>query len=237
MPYTTPVTTSTLAAPARPGLTRSRVLQTALAAADEHGLEELSMHRLGAELGVRAMSLYKHVKGKDGLLDGLVELLWSEVGAESPAPGTDWRDATRALAHSLRDVVHRHPRAAPLLMSRQLVPEEALRVFDAYIRVMLDGGVPEEHAVALLRSVFAYGFGYALAELSCLPTETAGAAEWDELARVRYMCALNPSNVPEHLLRVALKVCGDVDMSAQFARGIDLMIRGLDAFLNESVGG
>jgi len=235
MPYTSLVTTGALTSPARPGLTRSRVLQTALAAVDEHGLDELSMHRLGAELGVRAMSLYKHVDGKDGLLDGLVELLWSEVGAESPSPDADWRDATRALANSLRDVVHRHPHAAPLLMSRQVMPEEALRVCDAYIRVMVDGGVPEEHAVELLRSVFAYGFGYALAELSCLPTGATSTNECDELTRVRYMCTLIPSGVPEHLLRVALKVCGDCDMSAQFARGIDLMIRGLDASLIESV--
>jgi AcrR family transcriptional regulator len=212
------------------------VLRTALAAVDAHGLDELSMHRLGAELGVRAMSLYKHVDGKDGLLDGLVELLWSEVRADSPAPDADWRDAIRGLAHSLRDVVHRHPHAAPLLMSRQVLPEEALRIFDTYLRVMLDGGVPEEQAVALLRTVFAYGFGYALAELSCLPAGPAGAGECNELTRVRYMCALIPSNVPEHLLRVALKVCGDCDMSAQFALGIDLMIRGLDAFLKESVG-
>jgi AcrR family transcriptional regulator len=210
------------------------VLQTALAAVDEHRLDELSMHRLGAELGVRAMSLYKHVNGKDGLLDGLVELLWSEVSAESPAPDADWRDAMRGLAHSLRDVVHRHPHAAPLLMSRQVLPEEALRIFDTYLRVMLDGGVPEEQAVALLRTVFAYGFGYALAELSCLPAGPAGADECDELTRVRYMCALIPGNVPEHLLRVALKVCGDCDMSAQFALGIDLMIRGLDAVLKQA---
>jgi AcrR family transcriptional regulator len=236
MPYNTIVTTSALASSARPGLTRSRIVQTALAAVDEHGLEELSMHRLGAELGVRAMSLYNHVKGKDGLLDGIVELLWSEVGSSSAAPGVDWRDAMRGLAHSLRDVVRRHPRAAPLLMSRQVMPEEALRICDAYLRVMQDGGVPEEHAVALLRTVFAYGFGYALAELSCLPAGPVSAGEFDELARVRYMCALIPSDVPEHLLRVALKVCGDPDMSAQFALGIDLMIRGLDASLKESVG-
>src|SRR5262245_47694458 len=95
MAYTSGVTTSPPASPSRPGLTRSRVVQTALAAVDEHGLDELSMHRLGAELGVKAMSLYNYVKGKDGLLDGIVELLWSEVGAKSPAPKADWRVAMR----------------------------------------------------------------------------------------------------------------------------------------------
>ena len=236
MMYTSGVTVSPLATAARPGLSRSLVLHTALAAVDEHGLDELSMHRLGAELGVKAMSLYNYVKSKDGLLDGIVELLWSEVGAKSPAPKADWRDAMRELAHSLRDVVQRHPRAAPLLMSRRVMPEEALQICDAYLRVMVDGGVPEGQAVALLRMVFAYGFGYALAELSYLPTGSAIAGEGGELARVRCMCALIPSNVPEHLLRVGLKVCGNPDMSAQFALGVDLMIRGLDALLKESVG-
>lgn len=48
------------------------------------------------------------------------------------------------------------------------------------------------------------------------------------------MCALIPSDVPEHLLRVALKVCGGCDVPAQFALGFDLMIRGLDALLKEN---
>ena len=62
------------------------------------------------------MSLYKHVAGKDDLLDGIVVLLWAEIPAD-PAPG-DWREAIRQLAGSLRDLVHRHPAAAPLLTSR-----------------------------------------------------------------------------------------------------------------------
>jgi hypothetical protein len=146
----------------------------------------------------------------------------------------DWGDAMRGLAHSLRDLVHRHPRAAPLLMSRQVMPEEALRICDAYLRVMRDGGVPEEQAVALLRTVFAYGIGYALTELSCLPAGPADAGEYDDIARIRYMSSLIPSNVPDDLMRVALKVCGECDMAAQFALGIDLMIHGLDARLKES---
>jgi hypothetical protein len=43
-----------------------------------------------------------------------------------------------------------------------------------------------------------------------------------------------PAHVPDHLVRVALKVCGDCDMDAQFAIGLDLMIRGLDAYLQPS---
>lgn len=226
-------TTSTVArpeGPARQTLNRQRVLEAALAYADEHGLAALSMHKLGTVLGVKAMSLYNHVEGKDDVLDGLVELLWCEVAADVPTAG-DWRVAMRGLATSLRELVRAHPHVAPLIMSRQLMPEPALRVCDTYLEVMRGDGVPEECAVPFLRTVFAYGFGHALAELSCLPSGPADEPDCDELARMRRVTALIPPDVPDHLARVALQVCGDCDMGAQFAIGIDLMIHGLDAYL------
>jgi hypothetical protein len=116
-------------------------------------------------------------------------------------------------------------------MSRQLMPEPALKVCETYLEVMSQGEVPEECAVAFLRSVYAYGFGHSLAELSCLPTGPADGADCDDLARLRQVTALVPADVPDNLVRVALRVCGDCDMGAQFAIGLDLMIRGLDAYL------
>lgn len=219
--------------PARPSLNRERVLAAALAYADRHGLEALSMHKLGVDLGVKAMSLYNHVKDKDDVLDGLVELLWHEVAADMPEL-TDWRSGTRQLATALRAVVHRHPHVAPLVMSRQLMPEPALEICDTYLEVMRQGGVPEECAVPFLRTVFAYGFGHALAELSCLPGGSAEGPDCDEVTRLRRVTTMVPTHAPDHLVRVALKVCGDCDMGAQFAIGLDLMIRGLDACLQKT---
>lgn len=210
------------------------MLETALAYADDHGLEALSMHKLGSELGVKAMSLYNHVKDKDDVLDGIVELMWSEL--EQSSHEGDWRAVMRALAMSLRDLVLRHPNVAPLIMSRQLMPEPALRICETYLDVMRDGSVPDECAVPFLRTVFSYGFGHALTELSCLPGGPADEVDCDELARFRRVSALVPPEVPDHLVRVALKVCGDCDMGAQFAIGVDLMIHGLDAYLSSLAG-
>lgn len=221
------------ATPTRQALSRQRVLEAALAYADQHGLDALSMHKLGAALGVRAMSLYNHVKDKDDVLDGLVELLWCEVEADTP-PLDDWRTAMRGFAMSLRDVVLAHPKVAALVMSRQLMPEPALRVCERYLDAMRDGGVPEECAVPFLRTVFSYGFGHTLAELSCLPGGPETEADCDELTRFRRVNALVPPEVPEHLIRIALKVCGDCDMSAQFTIGLNLMIHGLDAHLQSN---
>src|SRR4051794_35847891 len=60
-------------------LNRERVLTAALVLVDREGLSALSMRRLGAELGVEAMALYRYAASKDALLDGLVEALYLEL--------------------------------------------------------------------------------------------------------------------------------------------------------------
>ncbi|HEY5985389.1 MAG TPA: TetR family transcriptional regulator [Streptosporangiaceae bacterium] len=216
---------------ARPALSRQQVLRAALDYVDEHGLEALSMHKLGAALGVKAMSLYKHVADKDDLLDGIVGLLWEEIPAQPPAG--DWRDGIRWLAAALRDLVHRHPHAAPLLTSRPDRPglrERPLLIAHNVLREMREGGgVPERCAVALLRTVFPYGIGYALAELSLPPQPPPGPDR--EIALIRQVTGLLSPQASDELVRTALLVCGDCDMTDQFHIGVDLMIAGLDAYL------
>ena len=56
-------------------LTRQRVLEAALHLIDQEGLEGFSMRKLGASLGVEAMSLYNHVESKRAVFDGVIELL------------------------------------------------------------------------------------------------------------------------------------------------------------------
>lgn len=212
----------------RTPLSRQYVLAGAVRYVDEHGIDALSMHKLGAELGVKAMSLYKHVANKDDLLDGIVEQLWTEIPIETTS--TDWRKAITGLATALRALVHRHPRSAPLLTGRQTLQQHPLEICDALLAVMRDGGVPESCAVALLRTIWAYGIGYGLAELSFPPSGPAGAE--DDVARIRRMISLLSPDASDDLVRTALLVCGGCDMDAQFDIGLDLMIRGLDAYLD-----
>ncbi|MDR0346202.1 MAG: TetR/AcrR family transcriptional regulator C-terminal domain-containing protein [Nocardiopsaceae bacterium] len=214
-------------APARAPLSRQQVLQAALEYVDQHGLQALSMHKLGASLRVKAMSLYKHVAGKDDILDGIVGLLWEEV-PDSP-PGGDWQEAVRQLATALRDLVHRHPSAAPLLMSRQELRERPLRVVHGILALMRESGVPEQCAVPMLRTVIPYGIGFALAELSLPEPPPPGPDR--EIALIRQVSGMLSPGAPDELVRTALLVCGECDMTSQFRIGIDLMIHGLDAYL------
>jgi AcrR family transcriptional regulator len=96
----------------RTPLTRERVLRAAVALADERGIEALTMRTLGTELGVEAMSLYNHVPNKDGVLDGLVELVVGEildaVDDETLDGPAEWKAATRRRIFAARQVMLRH---------------------------------------------------------------------------------------------------------------------------------
>jgi TetR/AcrR family tetracycline transcriptional repressor len=204
---------------ARTPLSRPRIIEAALRYVDEHGLAELSMHRLGAELGVRGMSLYKHVENKDDVLNGIVELLWTTFEREYQ-PGPDWRASVFSFATSLRAFVHRHPNAAPLWINRPVVAEAALRAVRPLIRAPATRKPPDEQVVPVLRTVTIYALGYALTELNWF---RAAAPECAPVGR-----DLVPAGADEELLAIADDFCGCVDMAAQFELGLDLMLRGLE---------
>ena len=97
--------------PLEPGV----IARAALKLIDREGLEACSMRRLGAELGVEAMSLYHHLPDKEALLDAVMELLVAQV--EIPAEGP-WETRMRRALRSHREVALRHPRAYILLLTR-----------------------------------------------------------------------------------------------------------------------
>lgn len=98
-------------------LTRQRVADAALAFIDLHGLDRLSMRKLGAELSVEAMSLYNHVTNKADLLDAVAERLFHDVLDAYGEPSGDWKVHARALCHAYVDVAAAHPLAVSLLIT------------------------------------------------------------------------------------------------------------------------
>jgi len=153
---------------ARVPLTRRRVLEAALALVDRDGLDALSMRRLGAELGVEAMSIYHHIPGKEAILDGLVELVTGdlgrgEVGARSSSAGLSSVGREEQLRHgvrALRRIGLDHPEVFPLVVSRAepraLAPVEAT---PAALRAL---GIDDVTARAGSRALVAYAIGFTL---------------------------------------------------------------------------
>src|SRR6267143_2086131 len=103
----------------RTPLTRLRIAQAALAVVDRDGLDALSMRRLGAELGVEGMAIYRHFPNKAAVLAGVVEALLGELVIPPPS-GTPWQIVFREVARAYRALLLRHPHAIPLLAALPL---------------------------------------------------------------------------------------------------------------------
>lgn len=157
----------------REPLNRERVLRAAIAMADEDGLGSLTMRKLGKALDVEAMSLYHHVANKDEVLDGMVDLIFHEIGLPV---GRSWKEAMRHRALSAREVFLRHPWAIGLFETRRSPGPALLQHSEAVVGSLRRGGFSPAltlHAYTLLDS---YIYGFALQETS-LPVKTDEEAD------------------------------------------------------------
>jgi AcrR family transcriptional regulator len=163
------------AAKPRAPLTRERVLGAAISLADRDGIESLSMRKLGHELGVEAMSLYNHVRKKEEVLDGMVDVVFSKI--DLPASGADWRTAMRTRAISARQALLRHPWAIGLMESRSAPGPATLRHHDSVLGCLRGAGFSIEMAAHAYSVLDGYIYGFTLTELTLPFSNSEGAAE------------------------------------------------------------
>jgi len=130
------------ATPPRRRLSRQLVLQTAIAMADEQGIDAVSMRRLAQELGVEAMSLYHWFGKKDDIYQGMLEAVWAEI--ELPPADDEWRPALRRSAISAYRALLRHPWATGLGGSAANVSEARLRWMDDVLGRLRKAGFSAE---------------------------------------------------------------------------------------------
>ena len=161
----------------RPPLSRERVLRGAVAVADAGGIGALTMRSLARELGVKPMSLYYYVAGKAEILDGIVDLVFSEI--DLPSPGGDWQSQMRRRADSARRTLRRHPWAIGLMESRANPGPATLRHHESTLATLRRAGFSvamTAHAYALLDS-YIYGFALQEAALPFNPQTVTEATE------------------------------------------------------------
>ncbi|QNO38374.1 TetR/AcrR family transcriptional regulator C-terminal domain-containing protein [Protaetiibacter sp. SSC-01] len=211
----------TTRAPREP-LTRERIIDAAVAVADEAGLAGVSMRSVGRQLGVEAMSLYHHISGKEQLLDELAD--W--VFARFRAPGLDdgWREGTRARAVSMREVLSAHPWGLGLVESRRAAGESTLAFHDAVLGNLRRGGLGVTLAAHAFSLVDAYVYGFVLTEqrLPIAPGESVEAyTEELAIAAERY---------PHMTEMVQTMIAGrDYSYGDEFEVGLELILDALEA--------
>jgi len=222
--------------PGRRPLSRDRVLRAAVALADEHGLDAVSMRRLGQGLGVDPMSLYKHVANKDDLLDGMVDLVVGSVEAGDTAVGDavegdggGWKGALRGRVMAARRAMLAHGWAKRVLEAREGASPAVMRHYDAVAGILRAGGFTPDlthHALHVLGSRL-LGFSQELFD------DSAALAEGPEVLELhaRRMAGQFP-HLAEMMLGIshdeATVVGSGCDDQFEFTFAIDLLLDGLE---------
>ncbi len=208
-------------------LSRERVLGAAVLFADEDGLESLSMRKLGQRLGVEAMSLYNHVANKDDLLDGMVDLVVSEI--DLPSDAADWKEAMRRRAVSAQAVFSRHPWASGLIDSRESSGPARLRYFDWVIGTLRRAGFTLELAIRAFSLLDSYVYGFGRQQLNVSAGPDVAREEMAE-AFLRAIPADEYPYLREMVVDYAMAT--GHDESADFEFGLSLILDGLERLLD-----
>ena len=208
-----------MVAPKRQPLSRERILEAAVDFVDREGLESLSMRKLGAELGVEAMSLYNHVPSKGALLDGMAEVLLR--GLNVPPESADWEARVRESYRRFRRLAHGHPNVFPLLIVRPPDTMDGAWLVETFLETLQSAGFDSGTALQAYRTLTSFTVGYVISEIRGFAMEPG-----DGRSGAR---KLPPEDFPR--LAELSRFLGDIDRDAEFEGGLDLILSGLRAKL------
>ena len=209
----------------RTRLNRSAVVDRALALADREGLEALTIRRLATELGVTPMALYWHFRGKDELLEGLAERVWSEIDIAAVDRTAPWADQLRGLLVSLLTVLRAHPAAAQLLASSEKNNESALNATELTLDILRTAGFSPLDASAIARSALWTGLMLVMSEPGIELIDEAARTELQRKKQVT-LAMLPPARYPRLVeCAIPMTACDDPELHYQF--GVEMFMAGV----------
>lgn len=165
---------------------REIIIDRAVAIIDESGPSALTMRRLGQELGVEAMTLYRYVNGREDLLEAVVDRLVNELSVDPGGqmrPMDGWQAFLQWMAHEVRRLAVDHPNAFPLIATRHPAapwlrpPLRSLRVVQDFLDGLTSRGFTDDQAVAAYRSFTSFLLGHLLLESAASGASTAPVEE------------------------------------------------------------
>ena len=202
----------------------ARIVEAAVALADADGFESLSMRNLAQELDAGPMSLYRHLANKEALLDGMIDVVFSEI--YSPVIGAAWKTELRKRGISAREALRRHPWGVGLMETRMSPGPASAEHHNAMLGCLREAGFPFRDAVHAYNVLDAYTYGFALQEKT-IPFETPEQSA--EMAKVTV--GERGSEYP-YLAEVVVEFAtsGGYDYTEEFEFGLDLILDALERF-------
>jgi AcrR family transcriptional regulator len=212
-------------APFHKQLTREIVVKEAMALLDENGLDALTMRSLADRFGVVPNALYRHVKDKGDLMDGVLDLATSLV--EVPDPALGWRAGLGALATNIRSTMLAHPAIANLVISRPNLGPHSIVIGEFGFAVTLAAGFTPAHAERSLNLVLTYTLGFVALEVPRIHEPEVSAEELQQIYE----------GIPEGMLPNTVIVRpgpGELVTQDQFTFGLEQVLESLVPFVGET---
>ncbi len=198
-------------------LDRRRIAERALLIIDAEGLEQLSMRRLGAELGVEGMAIYHHYRNKAELLDGVLDLLLDELEVPIDSAGTALERLRRTFEEG-RAVAIRHPHAFVLLPTRRFNTDRAFEYYERLLGLFREAGFDVRESARFFRLLAGYVTGAGLAEIG-------SRAQQPNATPVKLETFSDPERFPLVTAIVPELRVGNLD--AIFAFGMDVIFEAM----------
>jgi AcrR family transcriptional regulator len=197
----------------RPPLNPDGIFRAALRLMDAEGLDALTMRGLAAELGVATMSLYTHVKTKEDLLLGVVNMVTSEIGL--PKPDAPPWEALRHITREFRRVALVHPKLVPLTMRQPPTGSEGLMVTEMAFDALRRAGIKASLTARAYRLTASYAIGF-------VSLECGGFFRPIDIAAGQHVAPIDDSAIPR-IAEVAPYLT-DWDADAEFENGMNVLI-------------
>lgn len=175
----------------------------ALVVLDDYGLADLTMRRLGSELGVQPSALYHHFANKQALLAAVADEILAR--GSRPLPDAGWEEQARSSCHALRDACLAWRDGAEVVATARAFGLGGRAPYDELVDVLTRGGVDDELAATVARTLLHYVLGHANDEQLQRQAGSAGALH------------ISDSDPLAH------------DHTADVTTGVDLVLTGLRA--------
>ena len=215
-------------------ITRSLILLSALGIIDRDGVDALSMRRLSDAVGRDTTVLYRHVPSKAAVLDGVAEIVLSQLSVDTT--DRDWSRQLRVVAHRFRALALEHPNVVPVLVTRPLATPlgqrlpGTLRPLEDVLTLLTSAGFTGDDSLHIYRVLFAYLHGHILTELQEIIERP------EETDHVLQLGLHRLSIVEFPRIRALAPALASYDGAAELDRGLDLLLTGLTAALTHPDG-
>lgn len=211
---------------AGPPLTRERILEGGLRLLERSPESELSMRALAEALGTAPMSLYRHVRNRDDLLEGINRLALGSLRLEVPEEG-EWRERVLAWMHSLRRELHARPAVAPLLRLRGSLAPTLFQVLGSLLRILLEAGFEGRAAALACREIAWFTMSFVANEMrNADPGRESAAGARRDTGSFEQLSQEDLSEAPE--LAALLPDFADIDLDEIFATSALHLLEGLE---------